>query len=130
MVPNEAPAHRPTVLVVEDEVMLLMVVAETLRDAGYNVWEASNGELAVDILKSRPDIELLISDIKMPGMNGYQVADFGLSLRPDLKVLLMTGYAQDPLPQKIRELGIQVLRKPFDFDQLPGLAETILLSKQ
>jgi CheY-like chemotaxis protein len=130
MVPNEAPAHRPTVLVVEDEVMLLMVVAETLRDAGYNVWEASNGELAVDILKSRPDIELLISDIKMPGMNGYQVADFGLSLRPDLKVLLMTGYAQDPLPQKMRELGIQVLRKPFDFDQLPGLAETILLSKQ
>jgi len=106
--------------------MLLIVVAETLRDAGYNVWEASSGEEAVKVLKQNTDIDLLITDIKMPGINGYQVADFGLEQRPNLKVLFMTGYAQDPLPKKLSELGIQVLHKPFDFDQLPSLANEIL----
>jgi DNA-binding NtrC family response regulator len=64
----------------------------------------------------------------MPGMNGYQVAEAGMALRPNLKILLMTGYAQGPLPKKIAEAGIQVLYKPFDFDTLPTLADHILKS--
>jgi DNA-binding NtrC family response regulator len=59
-------------------------------------------------------------------MNGYQLVDAGLALRPNLKVLLMTGYAQDPIPKRISEAGIQVLYKPFDFDKLPGFANEIL----
>jgi CheY-like chemotaxis protein len=119
-------AIAPHVLVVDDEPLLLMVVAETLRDAGYNVIEAGTSDMAVELLKEHSDIDLLISDIKMPGLSGYQVVDFGRSLRPDLKVLLMTGYAQEPVPRRMSESGVQVLHKPFDFDTLPDLVKQIL----
>jgi CheY-like chemotaxis protein len=122
MVPNEKPQTHPAILVVEDEPSLLMVVSETLRDAGYVVWEAGDGESALLLIKSHPDIDLLLTDVKMPGMNGYQLADAGLALRPELKVALMTGYAQDPLPKKIAQAGFPVLHKPFDFDKLPAFA--------
>src|SRR5438874_2184992 len=100
MRPREEPDAGPSVLIVEDEMMLLTVAAETLRDAGFKVREASDGQTAVTILERHPDINLLITDIKMPGMNGYQVAEAGMALRPNFKILLMTGYAQGPLPKK------------------------------
>ena len=128
MVPREQPHAEPSVLIVEDEVMLLTVAAETLRDAGFTVREASDGQTAVKILERHPDINLLITDIKMPGMSGYEVAEAGMTLRPNLKILLMTGYAQGPFPKRIAEAGIQVLYKPFDFNALPTLAERILKS--
>lgn len=119
-------AEAPAILVVEDEVMLLMVVAETLRDAGYNVTEASNGMMALQALREHPEIALMISDIKMPGMNGYEVAQEGLTLRPALKIVLMTGYTQDPMPPRFAEAKVQVLYKPFNFDLLPELVKGIL----
>jgi CheY-like chemotaxis protein len=116
----------PSVLIVEDEPLLLMVAAEVMRDAGYSVFEAGEGRSALSILEKNPDIDLLLTDIKMPGMNGYQLAEAGLALRPDLKVLLMTGYAQDPVPRQMTEAGVRVLYKPFDIDRLPQAACEIL----
>jgi CheY-like chemotaxis protein len=126
MIANEKPQASPAVLVVEDEPLLLMIVSETLRDAGYAVWEAGDGESALRIIEAKPEIDLLISDVKMPGLSGYQLVDASLTLRPDLKVLLMTGYAQEPIPKRITQAGIQVLYKPFDFDKLPDFAHEIL----
>jgi CheY-like chemotaxis protein len=126
MAESEKSQMQPAILVVEDEPSLLMVVSETLRDAGYQVWEAGDGEAALRIIKAHPDIDLLLTDVKMPGMNGYQLVDAGLALRPELKVVLMTGYAQDPIPKKISAAGIQVLHKPFDFDKLPDVASRVL----
>jgi CheY-like chemotaxis protein len=114
------------ILVVEDETMLLLVIGETLREAGFEVWEASDGEAALEILNGQPGIELLITDIKMPGMNGYQVADASLRLRPGLKVLFMTGYAQEPIPLTVKQAGIPVLYKPFDFNKLPQIASQLV----
>lgn len=119
----------PSVLIVEDEPLLLMLAAETMRDAGYSVFEAGEGKSALSILESNPDIDLLLSDIKMPGMNGYQLAEAGLAMRPDLKVLLMTGYAQDPMPRQMTEAGVRVLYKPFDIDRLPAVAGEVLKGK-
>jgi CheY-like chemotaxis protein len=126
MNPESAAGQKAAILVVEDEAMLLMIVCETLRDAGFTVFEASNGDAAVELLKTHPEIGLLFSDIKMPGMSGYEVVQHGLALRPDLKVVLMTGYAQDPVPRSFLEAKIQVLYKPFNFDVLPELARGIL----
>lgn len=120
---SDVAADEPAILVVEDEVMLLIVVAETLRDAGFTVLEASNGTMALQALKEHPEIALMISDIKMPGMSGYEVAQEGLAMRPALKVVLMTGYTQDPMPARFAEAKVQVLYKPFNFDLLPGLAK-------
>ncbi len=121
-------SHPRTVLIAEDEAMVRLVVAETLRDAGYDVLEACDGKQALEILKTDAKIDLLVSDMKMPGLNGYQLVEAGTQLRPALKVLLMTGYAQDPIPDAMVKAGINVLYKPFNIDQLPSLAERILKS--
>jgi CheY-like chemotaxis protein len=123
---SEQASEAPAALVVEDEALLLMLVAETLRDAGYVVYEAGDGVAALSHLQNRPEIALMISDIRMPGMNGYEVTEAAISLRPDLRVLLMTGYTQEAIPKSISEAGIEILHKPFDVDQVPLMANRIL----
>ena len=129
MIEDSNTTGAPAVLIVEDEPLLLMLAAETMRDAGYSVFEAGEGKSALSILEGNPDIDLLLSDIKMPGMNGYQLAEAGLAMRPDLKVLLMTGYAQDPVPRRMADAGVRVLYKPFDIDRLPQVAGEVLKGK-
>ena len=83
------------ILVAEDEAMLRTIAVEMLEDAGFAVFQAGDGEEALALLKTNPGIEVLVSDIKMPRMDGYALAEAGLALRPELKILLMTGYAQE-----------------------------------
>jgi CheY-like chemotaxis protein len=118
------------ILVAEDEAMVRMIAVETLRDAGLEVLEARDGLEALDLLKTGAKVDLLISDIKMPRMNGYQLVEAGTTLRPHLKVLLMTGYAQDPVPETLTRAGIRVLYKPFNVDELPVWAERALKGEQ
>jgi CheY-like chemotaxis protein len=106
--------------------MVRMVEAETLKDAGFAICEARDGAAALEVLQSGQRVDLLITDIKMPGLSGYQLVEAGLGLRPDLKVILITGYAQDPLPTKVAAAGIKVIYKPFDIDVLPSLAKQVL----
>lgn len=115
-----------TILIAEDEAMVRMVEAETLRDAGYTIREARDGSSALEVLRSDAKIDLLITDIKMPGLSGYQLAEAGMALRPELKVILITGYAQDPVPPGIATAGIKIVYKPFDIDVLPALANQVL----
>ena len=119
---NDAPARSDenpyTVLLAEDEPMLRAVVRETLRRAGYTVIEAGDGTAGLEILQSGDPIDVLLTDVKMPGLNGYQLAEAALSLRPGMKVILMTGYADETLPDAIRDASIPMLRKPFNFANL------------
>jgi CheY-like chemotaxis protein len=109
------------ILIAEDEAMLRLIAVELLQDAGFQVFEAGDGVEALELLKANPQIALLVSDVKMPRMDGYSLVEAGLALRPDLKVLMMTGYAQNP-PQTLKALDIQVLRKPFNLERLCVLA--------
>jgi len=113
---------RTPILVAEDEVMLRVIAVEMLEEAGFQVFEAGDGVEALELLKLHPQIALLVSDIKMPRMNGYALVEAGLALRPDLKILLMTGYAQDPPPQLLKAREIQILHKPFNLERLCTLA--------
>jgi CheY-like chemotaxis protein len=115
-----------SILLVEDEPILLMLIAETLRDAGYQVHEASEGQTAIALLRAHPDIALLMTDIRMPGMNGYQLADAAMTLRENLKILLMTGYTDQDIPKTIADLGIRLMHKPFDVEKLPVYIEEII----
>ncbi|MGQ0740992.1 MAG: response regulator [Alphaproteobacteria bacterium] len=120
---------KPTVLVAEDEAMLRVVAVEVLTDAGYRVLEAGDGNTALKAIQDDANVDLLISDIKMPGLNGYELAEAGMALRPAMKVLLMTGYVQEPIPAKMAAAGVRVLYKPFDIDQLPALADSMLKNR-
>jgi CheY-like chemotaxis protein len=123
---TETEQQPAAVLVAEDETMVRMIAVETLRDAGFEVFEAADGKEALEVLQNNPRIALLISDIKMPRMNGYELAEEGTALRPALKIMLMTGYAQDPVPENIARAGIRVLYKPFNVDDLAVWAQQVL----
>ena len=107
--------HGETVLVIDDETTVRMLVAEVLGEAGYNVIEAPDGPSGLDILRSDRRIDLLISDVGLPGgMNGRQVADAARVTRPDLKVLFITGYAENAaVGNGLLAPGMEVLTKPF-----------------
>jgi signal transduction histidine kinase/ActR/RegA family two-component response regulator len=122
-------AHTPTVLIVEDEALVRMVAAETIRDEGFNVIDVGHGADALDILKAGAEIDLLITDIKLPGVNGYQLAEAGIVRRPRLKVILVTGFAQDPVPEKLAEAGAKMFYKPYDLDALASCAKRMLTDR-
>jgi CheY-like chemotaxis protein len=114
------------ILLAEDEAMLRIIAVEMLEDAGFTVFQAGDGEEALALLKANPEISLLVSDIKMPRMDGYALVQAGRDFKPDLKVLLMTGYAQEPPPNVAVLKGVQTLHKPFNLDRLCELAGEML----
>ena len=109
------------ILVAEDEVMLRVIAMEMLEDAGFEVFQAGDGEEALTLLKLNPGIALLVSDVKMPRMDGFALVKAGLDFKPDLKVLMMTGYAQDPPPALLKAREIKTLHKPFNLERLSEL---------
>jgi CheY-like chemotaxis protein len=121
-------SDKPVLLLAEDEAMLRLLAVEMLEEAGFEVFEAADGLEGLELLKSHPEISLLVSDIKMPRMDGYALAEAGLALKPDLKILLMTGYAQDPPPALLRQTEVQVLHKPFNLERLCALAAELTAS--
>lgn len=108
------------ILVVEDDDALRAYTTEALRELGYDVLEAPNGAAALLALEQTPGVDLLFTDIVMPGgMNGRQLADAARSRRPELKVLFMTGYSRNALgDQGGLEPGLQMIGKPFSMDAL------------
>jgi PAS domain S-box-containing protein len=104
-----------TVLVVDDEPTVRMLVTDVLEELGYTVLEAGNGTAALKILQSDVRIDLLVTDVGLPGgLNGRQVADVAQTLRPRLQVLFITGYAENAvLSHGHLDAGMHVLTKPF-----------------
>ncbi len=114
------------ILVAEDEAMLRVLAVEMLEDAGFQVFEAGDGIEALAVLQANPAIMLLVSDIKMPRMDGYALVEAGFKVKPDLKVLLMTGYANEPPPAMLRARRISVLHKPFNLELLCSMANQMV----
>ncbi|WP_250528419.1 response regulator [Caballeronia sp. GAWG2-1] len=108
-----------TVLLVDDEDGVRILIAEILRDAGYAVIEASNGVEGLEVLQSGVRIDVVITDIGMPRMNGVEMIEQARKSHPDLKVLFITGYAQQQvsLGQQLNQ-NAQVLTKPFVMNAL------------
>ena len=119
---------KTSLVLAEDEAMLRILAVEMLEEAGFHVFEAADGQEGLELLKAHPEVSLLVSDIKMPRMDGYALAEAGLALKPDLKVLLMTGYAQEPPPALLRQADVQILHKPFNLERLCALAAELTQS--
>jgi PAS domain S-box-containing protein len=106
------------VLVVEDEAVVRLLIVEVLNDLGFQSLEAADGPSALRILQSPQRIDLLVSDIGLPGLNGRQLADAARAQRPDLKVLFMTGYAENAAGSAFLEPGMEIVTKPVMMDVL------------
>jgi CheY-like chemotaxis protein len=115
----EHAATGETVLVVEDEPVVRGVILEILHDQGYRTLEAADGPSGLRILRKDKRIDLLITDVGLPGMNGRQLADQARETRPDLKILFITGYAESvAIADGFLQPGMEMITKPFDLDNL------------
>ena len=111
--------HGETVLVVEDEPVVRALIVDVLQDLGYRALEAADGPSGLAILLSEPRIDLLVTDIGLPGLNGRQIADAARERRRDLKVLFMTGYAENAaVANGFLEPGMAMITKPFAMETL------------
>ncbi|QJI29248.1 response regulator [Pseudomonas sp. ADAK18] len=108
-----------TVLIVEDDPAVRVLVSQVLSELGYAFVEAGDANSAMPIIESGQRIDLMISDVGLPGMNGRQLAEIGRQIRPDLKVLFITGYAEHAAVRGgFLDPGMQLITKPFTFDLL------------
>ncbi len=116
-----------TVLVVDDETTVREVISETLNDIGCTVLEADDGGSALRMLHSTRPIDLLITDVGLPGeVNGRQVADAARAARPGLQVLFITGYAETSMLGGVLGNGMEVMTKPFTLDDMTGRVRQML----
>ena len=115
----EHAATGETVLVVEDEPVVRGVIMEMLGEQGYRTLEAVDGPSGLRMLRTSERIDLLVTDVGLPGMNGRQLADQARETRPDLKILFITGYAESvAIADGFLQPGMEMITKPFDLDNL------------
>jgi PAS domain S-box-containing protein len=115
------------ILVVEDDDALRACTVEMLSELGYDVLEAPGAAAALQILERRRDIDLLFTDVVMPGTNGRQLADEAVRRRPQLKVLFTTGYTRNAIVHHGRlDPGVQMIGKPFSYEELGAKLRTLL----
>ncbi|MBU6266070.1 MAG: PAS domain-containing protein [Sphingomonadales bacterium] len=120
-------AEGETVLVVEDEFLVRGLIVEVLEELGYRVIEANDGPKGLEVLQSGQRIDLLLTDIGLPGLNGRQLADAARVARPDLKVMFMTGYAENAaIASGFLDPGMAMITKPFAMDMLAKRVADIL----
>jgi CheY-like chemotaxis protein len=106
---------------VDDEPMILEILAEHCSSLGLEVLEAADGTDALTFVEARPDIEVLVTDVRMPGLDGPALAERAVALRPDLRVIFVTGYST------YRSPVWPILRKPFDLGDLEAALRQALV---
>ena len=119
---------RKTILLVDDEVLIRMVVADQLEELGYTIIEAGDAKQAMKLVNEVGNIDLLLTDVGLPnGMNGRQLADAVLQAKPGLPVIFVTGYAEKAvLNDRDLGVGMRVMTKPFAAEKLAQLVQDVL----
>lgn len=116
---DPATGSGETVLLIEDDSTVRLIISDLLRELDYACIEAADGQAALPMLTSNTPIDLLITDVGLPGMNGRQIADIARQHRPSLKILFVTGYAEHATGQApFLEPGMEMVTKPFALDAL------------
>jgi CheY-like chemotaxis protein len=116
-----------TILVVEDDATVRLILADVLEELGYNVVLASDARPAIPILQSNRRIDLMVSDVMLPHINGRKLAEIARASRPDLKVLFVTGYAENAAFRgDFLGAGMDMLTKPFAIDALGAKVRSMI----
>jgi CheY-like chemotaxis protein len=128
MHPTPEGGPEETILVLEDDDDVRTYSVECLRDLGYRVLEAHDGPSALRLLERQPRVDLLFSDVVLPGgLTGAQVAAQAKEMRPELKVLFTTGYARNAIIHHGRlDKGVHLITKPFSFTDLAAKVRDVL----
>ena len=118
--PTIGQRHSVTIMVVDDDPEVRVVVAEFLEDFGYRVLQADGGAQALDLLERTPDLRMIITDIRMPDMSGIELADIATQRQRALKIILISGYF---VSQQVER---RFLRKPFRMRDLAAAVKSEL----
>ncbi len=125
-----APREGEFILVVEDEQRVRHFAVDALKELGYPTLSAHSPEAALRVLEDAPQVTMLFTDIMMPGMNGRQLADRALQMRPDLKVLFTTGYTRNAVVHNgMLDIGVAFLAKPYTVRQLALKVDDVLAGR-
>jgi PAS domain S-box-containing protein len=121
--------HGETLLVVEDDATVRLVISDSLKDLGYKILAASDARDAIAQLQTRQHIDLLITDVVLPHVNGRKLAEAARGLRPSLKVLFVSGYAENATARgDFLDDGMDMLTKPFTLDALASKVHALAKS--
>ena len=124
---QDAAPDGTTVLLVEDEDAVRVFAARALKNKGYTILEARTGEQALDIMRDAPDVDLMITDMMMPGMDGATLASLIRVERPEIKVLLISGYSEEVARGEVLDTpDIHFLPKPFSLGQLASRVSEVM----
>lgn len=125
---EQVPTGNETIMIVDDEEMLLMLAEDMFRELGYNTLTAADGSEALELLSANDEVDLLFSDVVMPGkLNGLELARQARSMRPGLKVLLTSGYNEvDGANESGDEQAMPLLVKPYQLSELASKVRTTL----
>src|SRR5271168_4271531 len=116
-----------TILVVDDEPEIRKLVTAMLTRNGYRVLTADTGDNAIRLFRNNPGVDLLLTDVVAPGMSGPMIADQIAQIRPDVKVVFMSGYDGTQVVQRyVVEKGYSLLTKPFTMEQLERKVKLVL----
>ncbi len=124
--------HAGIVLVVEDDKEVREIAVEMLETAGFSVFSANNAAFGLEQLEAHPEIQFVFSDVIMPGgMDGIEMAEKMLLIRPEIPILLATGYADKASKERIVEnTHVRIIAKPYDTDALPNLIAEMLAARR
>ena len=123
------PSRSATILVVEDDPLVRTIACRTLTDAGFDVVEASDGGQALSLMAGHEQIDVVLSDLAMPGLGGRELAQRLSEIRPGLPVVFMSGYTDDDLTRRgLLDAGIPYLEKPFSPETLARMIREIVNS--
>jgi signal transduction histidine kinase/CheY-like chemotaxis protein len=121
------PAGKEAILIVDDETALLELVEESLQILGYTIYRASRGKQALEMLAQHPDIELMFSDVVMPDINGYELAEMAIAEYPGLKILLTSGYTELAIAHNGQaRFNEHMLSKPYSQSELAQRVRSML----
>jgi CheY-like chemotaxis protein len=116
--------RRTTILIVEDELLVQMMITDLLGELGYATVVADGAQAALATLEARDDIDVLLTDIGLPEVDGWTLAEAARRLRPTLPVLFATGYGEDPQRRLAPHMAIIV--KPFDTQRLAAILHQLI----
>jgi DNA-binding NtrC family response regulator len=121
--PKNGAHRKATILVAEDDILIRMAAADHLRDGGYRVLEAADGEEARTLLRASEPIEVVFSDVNMPGIDGIRLALWISKEFPDVKVVLTSGDVRNAV---MARATAHFLEKPYDLDALSRLIKQLV----
>ena len=128
---TENNTGRRQILIVDDEEFIRDLLTEIIVPMGFEVFTASDGPQAVDIFRQHEgNIELALLDVILPGMDGKDVYYKLKSIRPDVNIIILSGYSQTKIRQELLEAGVEgYITKPFEINQVKKLISTVLSAK-